>query len=733
MVPSSGAEKTYFKLEKLLNAVPGLVLLFSDQGKMMWGNQRVTQFFTAEELEKMRHSIISVINPADRSLFGRQCAKVLNSGQAEATFQASFLKEKQTPFQFTVTTIHENGEQLVQLFASKALPKEVAPTKGVSLYQADYFNRLPAFLLLVNQFGEIKGISDYLLKHLQVDRSAMVGYQINSILAKDYPVDRLLKKMKILFRRGNLYNYPLTLQTVQGHLVEAVINARVESFHWSDEPLAILMLQDLTHLNQVQRELKLKEKAIEANSNPVVLISPQNRITYVNPAFLKIWGIAGAQEVLHTHFLFLFPEKEHPVLFKLMKELRMYGECRGTLSINRAETGEEALLEMTTAQILQPNGSFIGYIATFFDITQAKKDEQQIRYQADLIEQVNDAIVSVDRQFCITTWNQGAARLLRHQKGEISGKNLFKVLHFGEHEGFLRKELPKKAEWHGELTLQLPAGKSIETLTSAKKTQVHLPGQEEGYVFVFTDVSPLKHHQKELNALNEQLIKKNKSLGEFTYIVSHNLRAPIANLVGLCKLYNKHHPTDPLNNELINQIEHSAHQLDESVIDLNRILEFSRQQDHPNELASIEAIFEEAFLPLKESYDAVGATVITDFAEAPQVWCMRQYLRNILQELLVNALKFRIADEPLLVEISSRALPYSVEIKVTDNGLGIDLARHGKKIFNLYRRFHHQVPGKGIGLYLIRTQMEAHGGEIQVESTPYAGASFRLTFPTLVR
>lgn len=731
MVHIPGFENFLPRSKKLLEAVPGIVILFSAEGKLIWANQRFLKHLPQGMADNLHKGLIPIISTNQRGLFARNCAHALAKPGEEITFNATFEYCQHQSFRFTISSYQEKGSSYLQLFAF-ALDTPATVEKPISS-QNDYFHHLPSYVLVVNYLGEIKGASNYLLRHLQLESKDLIGKSIDEVLAREYPIERLYKKLKILFRRGSLYNYPLTLQTIQGHRVEAMINARVEPFQWSNEPLAVLMLQDLTHLNLVQRELKLKEKAIEANSNPVVLISPQNRITYVNPAFLKVWGIQMPEEVLDTHFLFMFPESEHPVLFSLMKELRRYGECRGTLKIFRTDNGKEALLEMTTAQILQPNGNFIGYIATFFDITRSKRDEQQIRYQADLIEQVNDAIISVDSNFHIVTWNQGARKMLRDPKESIKGKSLFSLVDFGNRKRFIEKELPRKEEWQGELELKVAPEKQVETLAAFKKNKVHASGEKEEYVFVFTDVSSLKHHQRELNILNEQLIKKNKSLSEFTYIVSHNLRAPIANLVGLCKLYNKHNPHDPLNNELINQIENSANQLDESVIDLNRILEFSRKQDHPNELTPLNEAFEEAFIPLKETYEALGAKVNIDFSDAPEVWSIRQYVRNIFLELLNNAFKFRVTELPLNVNITSRSLPHSVEVSFTDNGLGIDLDRHGKKIFNLYRRFHHQIPGKGVGLYLIRTQMEAHGGEIRVESAPYQGTTFRLTFPTLVR
>jgi signal transduction histidine kinase len=112
------------------------------------------------------------------------------------------------------------------------------------------------------------------------------------------------------------------------------------------------------------------------------------------------------------------------------------------------------------------------------------------------------------------------------------------------------------------------------------------------------------------------------------------------------------------------------------------------------------------------------------------VQAVRSYVQSILFNLLSNALKYRAPDRTLRVRIETRREDGYVRLSVADNGLGIDLAKHGPKLFGLYRRFHTHVEGKGLGLHLIKTQIEALGGKVTLQSREGAGTTFNIYFKT---
>jgi signal transduction histidine kinase len=93
-----------------------------------------------------------------------------------------------------------------------------------------------------------------------------------------------------------------------------------------------------------------------------------------------------------------------------------------------------------------------------------------------------------------------------------------------------------------------------------------------------------------------------------------------------------------------------------------------------------------------------------------------------------NALKYRSEKRALQISISTFRDDHGAVLKIADNGVGIDLDSHSQKLFGLYQRFHDHVGGKGMGLYLVKTQVEALGGTISVESKVDHGTTFTITF-----
>jgi signal transduction histidine kinase len=111
------------------------------------------------------------------------------------------------------------------------------------------------------------------------------------------------------------------------------------------------------------------------------------------------------------------------------------------------------------------------------------------------------------------------------------------------------------------------------------------------------------------------------------------------------------------------------------------------------------------------------------------VFSVRSYLHSIFYNLVSNAIKFRDPARPLVIGVRSWPEAGYACISFTDNGLGLDLKRHGHYLFGLYKRFHGQVEGKGLGLHLVKTQAEALSGSVRAESREGVGSTFTLRLP----
>jgi signal transduction histidine kinase len=114
--------------------------------------------------------------------------------------------------------------------------------------------------------------------------------------------------------------------------------------------------------------------------------------------------------------------------------------------------------------------------------------------------------------------------------------------------------------------------------------------------------------------------------------------------------------------------------------------------------------------------------------EAQQITFVKSYLKSILYNFISNAIKYRHPKRKPSIQITTKELADEVVMSIQDNGVGIDLRKHRQKLFGLYQRFHLDKEGKGMGLYLCKTQVEALGGRIEVQSEVGTGTKFDIYF-----
>ena len=104
------------------------------------------------------------------------------------------------------------------------------------------------------------------------------------------------------------------------------------------------------------------------------------------------------------------------------------------------------------------------------------------------------------------------------------------------------------------------------------------------------------------------------------------------------------------------------------------------------------------------------------------------YLESIILNLITNAIKYKSPDRPVVLKIKSGMEGDFAFLSIADNGLGIDLDRHGSKLFGMYKTFHSHPEARGIGLFISKNQIEAMGGHIEVESEMGKGTTFTTYF-----
>jgi two-component system, sensor histidine kinase LadS len=232
---------------------------------------------------------------------------------------------------------------------------------------------------------------------------------------------------------------------------------------------------------------------------------------------------------------------------------------------------------------------------------------------------------------------------------------------------------------------------------------------------------------QEVKNANAELVQRNNQLEQYAYITAHNLRAPVARLKGLVYIFEKIGAPDNQTREVVDKIANSALEMDEVLTDMNAILELKNKNYGSTGRVNVKTTLEKVKKILSDSIYESGALLKEDI-QITLIHANEPYLESIIYNLFSNALKYRSEKRVLELSISTFKDGNDVVLKISDNGVGIDIDSYGQKLFGLYQRFHDHVGGKGMGLYLVKTQVEALGGSIGVESRVDHGTTFTITF-----
>ncbi len=248
---------------------------------------------------------------------------------------------------------------------------------------------------------------------------------------------------------------------------------------------------------------------------------------------------------------------------------------------------------------------------------------------------------------------------------------------------------------------------------------------------ILRDLTEEKKAEDERQKMIIDIMQRNKDLEQFSYIISHNLRSPVANIIGLTEELKDNTHSDETMVILREAISSDVKRLEEVIADLNDIVQTKRDIIERREEVVLSDLVENIALSINHLIENQGVHIKTNFAAIDKIITIRTYMQSIFYNLISNSIKYRRDNSELIIDIATHINGDKLSIIFKDNGIGIDLARNSAHIFGLYKRFHHNTEGKGIGLYMVKTQVETMGGRISVSSKINVGTQFTIEFETL--
>jgi PAS domain S-box-containing protein len=469
----------------------------------------------------------------------------------------------------------------------------------------------------------------------------------------------------------------------------------------------------------------------------------QFSFTYVSDGFESMTGVS--KDIVLENYMSLFQHFHPDDLPGLMESIKTVREnlqqWNYKFRLIKPDTGETIWIKGTSNYEVANDGSILwnGIIVDITDIEelQEKLIESNARYEY-ATKATNDVIWDWDLISDRLHWSDGFEMVF----GSKLTEDKFNI-HFWEdciHEDdrekvstSIQKSILNSEEtrWEENYRLVRPDG-SIAYINDRGYIIHNKHGRPVRMVGAMKDITDVQLVAMERQKLTEDLIRRNEALEQFTYIVSHNVRAPVANLMGLAQAILEGGLDEEAKKIMTEHLLDSANKLDSVLKDLNYILSVSdKNAGLRKESVEFEKVLNKIKDEMKNLIESEHVKITADFSKAPKIKVVENYMYIILYNLISNGIRFKRGENSFIKIFTWKDEKY-IYLEYEDNGIGVDLEKFGYKFYDLYHTFHPHIKGKGVGAFLIKTIMDNINGEIAVTSKVGEGTKFFLKFNNLL-
>ncbi|WP_207496732.1 PAS domain S-box protein [Aridibaculum aurantiacum] len=482
----------------------------------------------------------------------------------------------------------------------------------------------------------------------------------------------------------------------------------------------------LDHLKKSEEQYKY---LFQNNPLPMWAFDKQEgNFIMVNGAAQKHYGYSEEEFLkMSIHDIEVFEDAEHAVSNSFLKRSSLTKNYASDLK-HLKKNGETIDVEMQTHSIVLEGTK--AYLAVLHDVTERNRAKEQLRQSEQMFRTIsenfpNGAVAILDCDLKV--------HYIAGKEFPVPGED---ALYFKNKVYTTHFTHPTRQDLEAQLldvfngnSVVFEASNDLHSYMISAVPLKEIDGTINRILIASQNITAQKRNEVEKEMLIEELTQNNSDLRQFSYITSHNLRAPLSNLLGIIKLLDTSEVQDPMTSLLLKNFEECTLQLNDTVNDLINVLIIKNNVNAKKERLDISKIFDRVINSIQTTLEAGEMKVHANFEEVTEVDFNRTYLESILLNLLTNAVKYKSPKrKPEVHAYTKRMADGSVKLYFSDNGLGIDLNRYKDRIFGLYQRFHDHADSKGLGLYIVNSQIRVMGGEIDIESEVDKGTTFIITF-----
>lgn len=484
-------------------------------------------------------------------------------------------------------------------------------------------------------------------------------------------------------------------------------------------------IQDITEIVAAQRLIRHQavqlSTLLESINDAFFSLDKDWKLTYMNGEAERLLTLERAS-ALGCSFWSLFPEKADSVFTKHYQQAMDTGEA---VRFEAYSTRHHRWVEVKAYPFAE------GLSVLFSDITKRVEDEKQLKLLALVASGTDNGVVITDA-WGRTEWvNEAFSKHTGYGLDELLGRTPGAVLQGPETDpatvSFIRERLRQHQPCAVTILNYKKSGQKLWFSMDITPIRDEA-GQVTQYVAIQQNITYRKEAEASQAAMTQDLYRHNRDLQQFTYVISHNLRAPLANALGLANVLTKLDKDSPVFATALTNLRQSMVQADDVLKDLNLVLSIRDKKDmQALEPLVVKDVCQQAVHDLEDALLECHGQVELAIEDHLMVRGNRAYLYSIFYNLLSNAIKYRSGERTLQVDIEGYTGAHGgVTLVFSDNGSGFDMYKAGSDLFQLYKRFHTNQRGRGIGLFLVKTHVEAMGGKIEAASEVNVGTRFTI-------
>lgn len=719
----------------IIDSIKDAVIIRDLDGRIVFTNAATEQLFGYHSGE-LNGKPVSLIIPPQKADEERRRAESLIWGEKIDDYETDVLCKNSTVLHVSVS-LSPLKDSSVKIIGVIHVIRDITNKKRAEAKFQAFLESAPDAMVIVNTAGQIVLANAQTEKLFGYARNELIGHEVENLIPHRFknvhPQHRKKYFSKPVVRRMDA---GLELFGLRKDGTEFQVDVSLSPIRLEEGMFVCASIRDVTGRKVTEQELRDSKNQIETilQNAPyaVVVINDQGEVSNWNLEAERIFGWKAGEimgKLMHEFIMPVQYRSAHQIGFNHFLQTGEGSVLGKTLELSAVrKNGEEFPIELRISSTVE-KGKYL-FVASINDITERVTAQQRVRESE---EKFNKAFQASPAGLTLTDattglWidaNESFMKMAGYNREEIIGHNS-KELELLDPE--TRETLVNKFKNDGflrdiELNIVSKSGKKLTVLHSVEQIMM---GGKPCILTVLVDITARKNAEEELRLKSEELQRSNKELEQFAYVASHDLQEPLRNITNFVELLNRE--LSSASNEksvyYLGVITKAAVRMRGLIRDL---LDFSRiGANHVMESVDCNSVLKDVLADLDSIIRDSGAKIVSP--ALPTLTANSTEIKQIFQNLVSNAIKFRKPGVPPEIKIGVTERAGQWEFTITDNGIGIK-QEYLDKIFLLFQRLHtpSEYPGTGIGLATCKKIVELYDGRIWAESVPDQWTTFHFT------